>query len=390
MTVIERPLYGIIMVQTFDVTGSPFVLDYSKLDYSPLGEAGDVGTWRDWTATATNISIHRGMRREGIELINEVGSATVTLIDPGDALDPATGIHPDLKGRVIVRRPGAPDVPIFTGRVHDARRGIDTDEKGHPRPILTLILADAVQTYNGITRYGAAGPDTFRQRIARLAASSSEPVQLPATSPTALQARIVTETSLTNHYTLACNGAGAMWWVGADGITRFQYRALDASADGGILDQGDLIGIDTSSGLDGWANHVYQTFTNAIPDPDNPGQWLNNEETLEKYTAPTSIGRWGERRATYAIAYEFDANDDAGLCLLRMVGPSTSPSDTPARVTVNAQRDIRRYAALEIGGYVYVNLPGIAAASALIIGIHHTITPTRWLIDLDLTGAQTS
>jgi hypothetical protein len=386
MTVIERPLYGVILVQTFDLTGSPFVLDQSKLDYSPLGAPGDKAEWRDWTATANNVTIRRGMRSEGIELFADTGIATITLIDPGEALDPETGIHPGQPARVIARVPGQPDRPLFTGKVYDARRSIERDQHGRIRPALTLVFADAVQTFNGITRYGATGPETFRSRISRLAQSTSEPVQLPATSPTALQARIVTEASLSDHFTLACNGAGAMWWVGADGVTRFQYRALNSATDLGVVWNPDLIHADTASGLDGWANRIYQTRISAVPDPDNPGNWLNDETTELIYDDPQSVGRWGERPATYPLAYVYDQGDDSALCMLRMRGPNTTPTDTPSSVTVNAQSDLARYSRLEIGGRITVSVPG-AYAETLITGIHHTITPTRWLVTLTLIGA---
>src|SRR5690606_16953934 len=114
----------------------------------------------------------------------------------------------------------------FTGKIHDVQREMmQLDGSNRRTPVLTLIVADAVRTFNNTTRYGAAGPDTFRERLARLAGSTNEPIELPsAGTVTTRQARTVYESSLSNHFTMACNTAGAMWWVGADGVTRFALR----------------------------------------------------------------------------------------------------------------------------------------------------------------------
>lgn len=395
MTITERPLFGTIIVQTFDLIASPFIIGMSKLDYSPLGQTGEAGIWRDWTPTSTSISIRRGMQRDGINLTNQIGMATVTILDPGDALDPDTGLHPNQVGRILLRRTGQDDVPIFTGTIHNVARNNTRDKFGRTIPVLTLVLADAVREYNNTTRYGATGPETFAQRVARLAASTTEPVEIPTTSPTTLHARTVYESSLANHFTLCANTAGAMWWVGADGITRFGYRAISTAPYAGIITGTQVRTIDGSS-LDGWANRLYQTNHLAAPDPDNPGQWIADDVTTEGFTDPVSIGRWGDRADTYDIAEEFDFNDDSSKCLLRMLGPNTTPTQAVQQLTYNAQANFDRVPGFEIGNSITVPREPTGPTGPtfyddmLIIAVTHTITPTRWLIDLDLIGATNS
>lgn len=400
----ETTLLSNVVFQTFDVSG-PFVLGMSKLGYSKLGKATDTGSWTEWTAHATSIVAHRGARRDGVTIQNEVGLLTITMRDPGNILNVANGLFPDTPARLVLRLGGV-DRPLFTGRIYDMRRDlVRLTGRRTLTPVAVITIADAVRSHNSITRYGAlptAGYETFRARILRLTETAREPIEAPSTSPTALLARTVYESSLSNHLTLACQTMGAMWYVGADGTTRTRILDPDKAPQGPPFTFGTRPGAlhhirsQPSNGLADFVNTLYARQHRAKPDPNNPSSWVADDSTELTYYDPVSQGRWGNREAVHDTNYYFRTGDDFSACQARIT-PARDPKARVRRITWNAQESLADIPRLELGNVIsYTDLSVTRTGPdggtywpeqrAFIIGIHHTITPTRWLIDLDLFG----
>lgn len=183
------------------------------------------------------------------------------------------------------------------------------------------------------------------------------------------------ESSLANHYTVACATVGAAWWVGADNVTRFR-QAADSPALVATFSDVDTPG--TIPFIDVSATHSTKSIANILT-VTNYGR--PDDETVT-FTNDDSIAAWGPREARLALSlYDADTylQDRADEVFTRMANPHRQVTS----VTFNAQENLSIVGQFEIQARVAVTFEGVTE-TLRIVGIHHTITGGEWLIDLDL------
>lgn len=183
------------------------------------------------------------------------------------------------------------------------------------------------------------------------------------------------ESSLANHYTVACATVGAAWWVGADNVTRFR-QAADTPALVATLSDVDTPG--TIPFIDVAATHSTKGIANILT-VTNYGR--PDDETVT-FTNDDSIAAWGPREARLSLSlYDADTylQDRADEVFTRMANPHRQVTS----VTFNAQQNLALVAQFEIQARVAVTFEGVTE-TLRIVGVHHTITGGEWLIDLDL------
>jgi hypothetical protein len=139
----------------------------------------NLGKWEAWTADLNSLSMSRGGKRNGPAVTVEPGLLSATLVNAGDPLeDPRLG--PNTPVRVGVSRGGVFE-PIFTGRISDiAMTYVLNKSTGTETTRVVVTATDAVTAHAATTRYGVqSDPETWAQRIRRLAESSLTEVVLP-------------------------------------------------------------------------------------------------------------------------------------------------------------------------------------------------------------------
>lgn len=403
--IVERALLEHVRVETYNTFTNPFTLNRSRLGYAALGDDTSVGVWTNWVGQVISVSSRRGGIRDGITVRNSPGLLAVQIRDLViDPFQPA--MLPDQPFRLVLDLAGATHT-LFTGKLRDMRTDYRRLQHGRPpAPITTIVAVDAVADHDAVTRYGAiptTGEETFPDRIRRLAQTATAPLEIPdfldmrgnPPDPVML-GRTVYESSVSNHLTLACNTVRAMWWVDPDGVTRFQPR---------VWDEASVIEF-TAQEFSVYPNplhHIDHTLENGTQSlfnievahnlgavDDGAGGWTATETTLELNTPAPSTVPMGRRR----VIFETNAADPIDMLSNPMPGTwllgYRDMSDKPGALRWNAQEDLSRIPDLEIGRSVFFNLPGVATSAYprhIIIGVAHTITPTRWLTDLTLIGA---
>ncbi|WP_036317290.1 hypothetical protein [Microbacterium sp. B24] len=125
------------------------------------------------------------------------------------------------------------------------------------------------------------------------------------------------------------------------------------------------------------------------------GEWSWSESSTDyEWTNEASIDQCGERPAsiTTNIAMPFLEGDDwestdRGKSYLELIDKLTHNRQTPdllvTKLVWNAQQDIESARKIELGQRIIVIYRGLEN-DALIAGIQHEITPSRWMITLTL------
>lgn len=401
MTVItERPIRPHIAVELFSNWSSPFTLDYSTLDVGVLGDEDSTPIWTDWTDHVINITTHRGGAQEGLSIKNEVGLLTVTLRGIGFDI-----VRPDFYAGQQIRLfyvNGSTRHPLFTGQIRDLDKQ-NVLINNNLTPVVQLVAVDAVADHNAITRYGAmppSGSETFVQRIARLTSSARTAIAQPTGPYNGIKlGRTVYESTLANHLTLACNTARAMWWVDADNITRFQERRYDPANAITFIgytqyrepepEDLHIIRENVIAGTRVMFNAITKHVLGAKPDEDDPSNWVADERDVRGAFGIGSITTYGRREVVLTTNdADFMPDDDT-----EWLTPYDDLAGVISSMTWNAQEDLTRIPDLDIGASIWAPRSGTGGEdsppgpSYIIIGVHHTITPTRWMVELTLIGA---
>lgn len=135
----------------------------------------------------------------------------------------------------------------------------------------------------------------------------------------------------------------------------------------------------TYTGLD-YDNHGAQI------DPENPGTWLADDQ-LYHGVRLDAARRYGLRVATLPTNFPDDPGATGGHDL---VTPYAGDAILVETVVWNAQEDLARVPDLDVGSYIDLPMIGDLSVgvhrSYIVGGVRHTITPTRWLIELSLIG----
>lgn len=406
--VLERPLRERVSLEAFVVNANPVVLDTSWLGAGYLGADGEDITWTEYADQLLSVNIIRGGRREGITVRNQPGMLTVALRDfEIDPFAPAFVAGQPVRFSAV---DGDERHLLFTGTVRDITTEWLRTAGRRPIPVTTIVAVDAVVQHDATTRYGAmppAGQETFAERITRLTSTAIAPIEIPddADYPAygggdTMLGRTVYESSVSNHLTLACNTAGAMWWVDPAGVTRIQPRKYDEESavtfsnwqtDGDTpWPAGTLFGLAdlSDAGSNSQMNAVTIRVKGAEPDPDDPSKWRATETDEQSTVGPFGVVQFGRRPVVLETNYtEGDFDPFAHY----WVDPySYGWSNMLAGIRWNAQQNLDKIPALDIGASIYAPRGGTYAGpwpKYIVIGLTHTITATRWLVTLTLIGA---
>lgn len=206
-----------------------FYLNESELNTRLLGDADNATEWEPITSRANRITTRRGGSQDTISNTLEVGTLTITLVDP-----PTNRIRPSTPIRV---RSLTDDTALFTGEVADmfteTRR--DVAEFGAvSRRFTTITAVDAVRHLANTMRYGAVVGgtnddetprtyETFEQRIERLLRSTGLPYQIAPNEPV----EVLHPPTVTNLGGPAPEAVTSLWYASGPNIN------LHASANSG-------------------------------------------------------------------------------------------------------------------------------------------------------------
>lgn len=192
------------------------------------------------------------------------------------------------------------------------------------------------------------------------------------------------ESSLLNHFDLACNSVGARWWIDKAGTVQFR-REFDLATPavtfsdkkGSALSFTDIdLAYDTRNLVNSLklSQHGYNPATGDAKDADLT------------YTAPASVRRWGVRSSSIDTSlYNAPGLDDATARRAREIMSALgTPIYNVNSVSWNAQQKPSALASLDLFSVVGVESGGLTQ-TARVVSITHTITPTRWLVDLEFT-----
>lgn len=401
MTVItERPVMASVRLETFNIgTPAPLILDYSRLDVGTLGAGGETpdAQWTDWTEHLVQITTGRGGRQDGLAIVNDTGVLTATLRGVNLGF-PTPNFLPEQRIRLMhvsglgIRR------LLYSGRVLDVIAENSLDGRGNVIPVVQITAVDSYANHDETTRYGAippTGSETFAQRIARLTPTATAPIEQPTTPDSGpILGRTVYEASMADHLTLACNTAGMMWWVGADNVTRFARREYDVEtaqtfiglAVAGVEGQPPITGLHytrpvSSAGSQSFFNRVRMHNHGATIDPDS-GEWVADDTDL----LTVNLGSvYGFRDAELETNFAGEPTGDVDAWMQ----PAQNFTPKATAIVWNAQENLDAVPGLEIGRSVYLPTDDTGRDPwpwNLIIGVSHTITPTRWMVGLTLIG----
>lgn len=220
------------------------------------------------------------------------------------------------------------------------------------------------------------------------------------------------DASLDQHFDLAANSVGGSWHVDRDNRTQFVSPAellpisfvfSDKKADQ-ALEYTDVEAAHDTRMILNKLTITNKVFIPTVPS-DLPGSirktargegeasW-SEDSTDYEWTNEASIAQYGERPAsiTTNIAMPFLEGDDwestdRGKSYLDLIDKLTHNRQTPdllvTKLVWNAQQDIESARKIELGQRIIVIYRGLEH-DALIAGIQHEITPSRWMITLTL------
>jgi hypothetical protein len=355
-----------------------------------FSDAYETEQWVDYTPNTTNIVYSRGAVNDGASNTVQVGLMSLSLKDAGNPLT-------DFKvrsGRKIRLRNN--DEILFSGTIN-AVPGRYVRRKNTYTKYFTVQAADAVKRLAGQKAYGAGGLsepyESFEERIARLLDTYPGPVDFPTGDayPDFRLSATVYEASLAAHLDLACNSVGASWYIDKLGQIRFNTTLTDyitaVFSDGTHTETLEnyfpYYGIDISYDPRNHINYLELANKGIIEDPANPGEALAAETTTifaDAYSVASNDYLKDDLQTCLYNegAYEGSLEARANAILLAY----SEPKPTISTVRFNVQENFSA-ANLETLHLVELWHEGVKHTQR-VVGIHATINPTEWLIELEL------
>ncbi len=399
MSVINESAVIELLTVEVAVPDTSWTLDVSELGGPDVLDDAGPDVWTPYLAKATQVSAQRGGKRTGIKTSMTVGMMSLVLLDVAGPVS-----NPDLKPNMPIRLKNLAGVAVFTGWTVDVNTTYSLRPNGSVVAFISVSVVDAVQVHattqrSGVIVDGGTGWHSWVQRLRALALSSRVPITPPSASIVPNGYRLAStfyDSSLLNHFDLCCNSAGCLWWVGKDGVTRFRSPlndpfTLPPSATYTFTDSGaGLKYANITTAFD--TRNVANSLTlkqHLIAYDTEDREWKTADKDLS-FVDLTSAKTWGPRGDSMDISIvdegpysDWDTPADRARELFDQFG---QPAIQFTGLTWNAQDNPTAAAALEIYMAIGVTFAGVTKLCR-IINIKHTITPTRWMIDLQLIGA---
>jgi hypothetical protein len=191
------------------------------------------------------------------------------------------------------------------------------------------------------------------------------------------------ESSLLNHFDLACNSVGARWYVTKRGVVLFRRSEEDAEPGARFsdTDTGDVSYTDVALGYD-TRNVVNSLKLNQHGYDPATGNTADESIT---FTQDSSIARWGARASEIDTCLYLGAphTDDAAQRAREVMTPLRRPRYTVQQITFNAQSKIDVLDALELRSTIAIDYEDLHQQSR-VLAIRHVITPTQWMVTVDV------
>lgn len=200
------------------------------------------------------------------------------------------------------------------------------------------------------------------------------------------------ESSLRNHFNVACDSIGAFWWVDANNVIRFKadldnegikeiFTDKAAQRDDGAL---SYIDIDQRLSTRDVANDIAIINHGIKDDPENPGETLVDDQTTQK-TGRISVLSYGAKAASIDISLKDDGGyvgsvDNRGQVLL---DEYRNPKERIYQITWNVQEDTSHLGLVDLYDQVMIYHDDRHQQSR-VTGIKHRITPTRMITTYDV------
>lgn len=201
----------------------------------------------------------------------------------------------------------------------------------------------------------------------------------------------VFESSLANHLDLACDSTGSRWFADANGHLSVLYGdatpvyapPVTFTDNPETPDALHYVNAVTNLDTRGTVNTLNVTNHRQKPDPDIPGGWLADDVSLTHLDA-RSVGRYGVRAedVDWNIWTGGAHSQDIQARAAAIFNDSDRPTLQVTRLVWNAQEDLTADN-FEIGQVLTVEYAG-RRQTCRIAGLSHRITPTRWMITIDL------
>lgn len=279
------------------------------------------------------------------------------------------------------------DAPLFTGVVQDVSM---TDDRDGDRNV-TITAVDARASLSNTQRYGAVqggvGHESWVGRINRLRTSAqtstAEPVVTVASSPFRLR-DVVFESTLSNHFDLACNSVGARWWVDRNNVVQFAWGPPTGTSS--VLahfsdehDEDDAkhvcfadiqLGYDTRNAVNNLSltNHGRRFDT-------EQATWVADDQTSVHEDA-TGIASWGARSASVDTSLFTGTGHEADVVIraYALLDGAVTPSVRPTSLRFSVADGPHVLAGLDYFSRVTVTRAG-ATWTCAVVGIQHEIAP---------------
>jgi hypothetical protein len=245
------------------------------------------------------------------------------------------------------------------------------------------FVATATTTVIRILLGSAVTVPGAQNDVERVAIHSIRMLEIDTDFPQRLR-ETVYESNLANHFDLACNSVGASWYVGRDGLTRFSLpgEALPVST---VFSDEDGVGV--LNYVDVSAAYDTKSMVNRI-EATNFGMdsaRVNELNELLTVADDVSIAAYGVRSENLDLNLWLGAPYAASVTarLADLLNDYAEPALLISSLRWNAQQNPAAAQALEVGQRISVRYRGTTYDNQ-IVAISHDITPTRWMVTLEL------
>ncbi|AVR56164.1 minor tail protein [Microbacterium phage BonaeVitae] len=359
-------------------------------------DAGDLDGWQRITPKPAGLAYFtaEGIRRGTIDGRSALVLETVATGAATIAAD-ATGIQRTVAGLTAGKAyrftAGAQLLAGTTPAIDSYRLRVVSESSAAAVTVTQLgvglgyieFVADAASVTLQILAAEPATVAAAADEIERVAFYGVKLLQLATDYPVRLR-ETVYESSLANHFDLACNSVGASWYVGKDGVTQFRLPGAALPVSATFTDEpaaGALHYVEPAVSYDtrGMVNRLDVTNYGV----DETRQAEQNDELV--VTSQASIDAYGVRSARletnlYGLA-PYDESLNARLA--ELLAGAAEPRLFVSAVRWNAQEDLAAANALDVGQRVLVRFNGTEQDSQ-IVALQHEITPRRWIVTATL------
>lgn len=247
---------------------------------------------------------------------------------------------------------------------------------GTAKPFYTVeFVADSDSTTIGVVVDQALTGDPGKT-LARFGIFNMKLQQKDYTYPQRLEGNKY-DSSLANHFDLACNSVGATWHVDTAGITQVVQPAKYLPISHVFSDEP---GEEFLKYIDLEPTHDTANIVNVL----EVNNYTSSENRAETFRYEKSISKYGERKDSITTnVSRWQMNRGLDVLVDELVIPRTEARLAISKIVWNAQQDLHAAMRMELGQRIIVRYRG-QEYDAQIARLEHDITPTRWMITISL------